>query len=82
MVNKGRIHGEIRDFQEIFWNSIKSDDELRWEIRENDRFGKKTQKRIHGTKIHSISIKFTEKSMSELDTNFWTRIKRNPKLKD
>ena len=28
MVNKGRIHGEIRDFQEIFWKLIKSDDEL------------------------------------------------------
>ena len=27
-MNKGRIHGEIRDFQEIFWNSTKSDDEL------------------------------------------------------
>ena len=28
MVNKGRINGEIRDFREIFWSSIKSDDEL------------------------------------------------------
>ena len=28
MVNKGRIHGEIRDFLEIFWNLIKSDKEL------------------------------------------------------
>ena len=34
MVNKGRIHEEIRDFQEIFWNLIKSDDELVIEIRE------------------------------------------------
>ena len=46
MVNKSRIHGEIRDFQEIFWNLIKSGDELRCEIRENDRFRRKTQRRI------------------------------------
>ena len=29
MVNKGQIHGEIRDFREIFSNLMKSDDELR-----------------------------------------------------
>ena len=57
MVNKGRIHREIRDFWEIFWNLIKSDDELRWEIQENDRFGNKTQRRIHRIKNHSIWIK-------------------------
>ena len=34
MVNKGRIHREIRDFRENFWNLIKSDDELVIEIRE------------------------------------------------
>ena len=50
MVNKGRIHEEIRDFREIFWNYIKSDDELRGKIREYDRFGKKTQRRIHNQK--------------------------------
>ena len=35
MVNKGRIHGEIRDFLEIFWNLIKSNNKLVIEIREN-----------------------------------------------
>ena len=35
MVNKGRIHREIRDFREIFWNMIKSDDELVIKIWEN-----------------------------------------------
>ena len=54
MVNKGLIHGEIRDFREIFWNSIKSDDKLRRKIRENDRFGKRTQNRIHRIKNHAI----------------------------
>ena len=47
MVNKGRIHGEIRDFREMFWNLIKSDDELVIEIWENGRFTKKTHRRIH-----------------------------------
>ena len=56
MVNKGQIHGEIRDFLEIFWNLIKSDNELEIEIRENDRFRKITQRRIHGIKNHLIWI--------------------------
>ena len=47
MVNKGRIHGKIRDFQEIFWNLIKLDDELVIEIREYGRFRKITQRQIH-----------------------------------
>ena len=34
MVNKGRIHREIRYFREIFWNFIESDNELVIEIRE------------------------------------------------
>ena len=40
MVNKGQIHGEIRDFLEIFWKLIKSDVELVIEIRENGGFKK------------------------------------------
>ena len=47
MVNKGRIHEEIRDFREIYWNLIKSDDELVVEIRKNGTFRKITQRRIH-----------------------------------
>ena len=57
MIHKGRIHWEIRDFWEIFWDTTKSDDELRWEIRENDRYRKRTQRQIHGIKNHSIWIK-------------------------
>ena len=56
MVNKGRIHREIRYFREIFWNLIKSYNELVIEIRENGRFIKITQRRIHGIKNHSIWI--------------------------
>ena len=56
MVNKGRIHREIRYFREIFWNLIKSDNELVIKIRENSGFRKITQRRIHGIKNHSIWI--------------------------
>ena len=54
MVNKGRIHKEFRYFRDIFWNLVKLDDELRWEIRENGVFRKITSKRIHGIKNNQI----------------------------
>ena len=56
MANKGQIHGEIRDFLEIFSNLIKSDYELVIKIRENGRFRKITQRRIHRIKNHLIWI--------------------------
>ena len=56
MVNKGQIHREIRDFQEIFSNLIKSDYELVIKIRENGRFRNITQRRVHKIKNHSIWI--------------------------
>ena len=56
MVNKSRIHGEIRDFLLIFWNLIKSDNDLVIEITENGRFRKITQRRIYRIKNHSIWI--------------------------
>ena len=56
MVNKGRIHMELRYFWDIFWNLVKLDDELRWEIRENGRFRKITQRCIHEIKNRSIWI--------------------------
>ena len=56
MVNKDQIHREIRDFREIFWNLIKSDNELVIVSKENGRFRKITQRRIHGIKNHSIWI--------------------------
>ena len=37
MVNKGRIHTEIRKFVMIFLKLIKSDDDLMIKIRENGR---------------------------------------------
>ena len=56
-VNKGWIHGEIRDFLLIFWKSIKSVNEFRWEIREIFVFEKRTQRQIHGIINHLIWIK-------------------------
>ena len=56
MVNKGRIHREIRYFREIILNLIKSGDELVIEIRKNGGFTKITQGKIHGIKNHSIWI--------------------------
>ena len=64
MVNKGRIYREIRYFREIFWNLIKSDDELVIEIRENGGFRKITQRQIHG--ITRFGLVFAEKSRSEV----------------
>ena len=56
MVNKGRIHEEIRDFLEIFWNLIKSDNKLKIEISEKYIFRKITQRRRHKIKNQSIWI--------------------------
>ena len=56
MVNKGRIHRDLRYFQDIFWKLIKLDDELRREIRENGGFRKITQRSIHRIKNHLIWI--------------------------
>ena len=33
IVNKGRIHGKLGNFERYLWNSIKSDNELSLEIR-------------------------------------------------
>ena len=56
MVNKGRIHREFRYFWDIFWNLVKLDDELRWEITEKGVFRKITQRSIRGIKNRSIWI--------------------------
>ena len=56
MVNKGRIHRELKYFREIFWNLVKLDDELRREIRKNGGFRKITQRSNRGIKNRSIWI--------------------------
>ena len=56
-MNKGRIHKELRYFWGVLKNLIKWDNELKWEIRKCDRFMKRTSRKIHGIKNHSIWIK-------------------------
>ena len=73
MVNKGRIHGEIREFLEIFQNLIKSDNELAIEIRENSRFRKITQRGIHEIKNHSIWISICGEIKEQVERNFRKR---------
>ena len=70
MVNKGRIHGKIRDFREIFLNFIKLDHEFVIEVKENGRFRKITQRQIHGIKITQFGSLIAEKSKSEVERNF------------
>ena len=82
MVNKSRIHKEIWYFWEIFWNLIKSDDELRWEIRENGRFKKITQRQIHGIKNHSIWISIRGESKTKVERNFWKSDHEITKIND
>ena len=57
MVNKGRIHGELGNFERYLWNSIKSDDELRLEIEKFMILRKITQLRIHEIKNWVIWIR-------------------------
>ena len=92
MVNKGQIHREIRNFREIFWNLIKSDNKLVIEIRENGRFPKITQRQIHGIKNHSIWIsireeinersgeKFPKIGRTKIEINDEIKLNYNPKL--
>ena len=74
MVNKGRIHGEIRDFREIFRNSIKLDDELVIEIRQNGRFRQIIQRQIHGIKNHSIWISIHREINEQIGEKFLNAI--------
>ena len=93
MVNKGRIHRELRYFREIFWNLVKLDDELRWEIRENGGFRKITQRSIRGIKNRSIWIsnhveikdesgrKFSESRRTQIEIKNEIELNWNPKPK-
>ena len=94
MVNKGRIHMELRYFREIFWNLGKLDDELRWEIREI--FREITQRSICGIKNRSIwtsnhgeikdgsGMKFSEsrRTQIEIKTKLNLNWDPNPKIDD
>ena len=55
-MNNGWIHKELRDFQGISSNLIKSETELRWEIKDFGRFRKKNPRRLYKIKNHAICI--------------------------
>ena len=57
MVNKGRIHRKLGNFERYLWNSIKSHNELRLEIRYFIILRKITQLRIHEIKNWVIWIR-------------------------
>ena len=57
MVNKGQIHRELGNYERYLRNSIKSDNELRLEIRKFMILRKITQLRIQGIKNRVIWIR-------------------------
>ena len=58
MVNKGRIHRELRKFMMISSNLIQSNYELMIEIGENGTLWKRTSRRFHKIKNHRIWLWF------------------------
>ena len=81
MVNTGRIHREFRYFREIFWNLVKLDDELRWEIRENVFLERRLKDLSVESKITRFGLVITEKSKMEVGRNFRNREEHKSKLK-
>ena len=57
MVIKGQIHGEVGKFEIYLWILVKSDDELRLEIRLFMILRKITQLQFHGIKNQVIWIR-------------------------
>ena len=72
MVNKGWIHGYLRDFQGISSNSIKS----RWEIRDFSNYRSRTPTQIHLIKNHLIWIKIC-KEIKEQNSDKNSIVKRD-----
>ena len=70
MVNKGRIHREIRKFMMISSNLIKSDDELIIKIGEIVNYERKLQIVSTESKIIEIDLDFVEKLKIEMGRNF------------
>ena len=84
MVNKGRIHMEIRKFLMFSSKLIKSNDELMIEIRENGKLWKRTSNWFHGIKNHRIWFWFrgeiddrSGEKISDEEITILTKIKQN-----
>ena len=70
MVNKGRIHRELRKFMKISSNLIKSDDELMIEIGEMVDYKRELQEDSTESKIIEFDFDFMEKLKIEVGRNF------------
>ena len=80
-VNKGWIQRELRYFISVLWNSIKSDNEMRWEIMGFDKFLKITWRKINGIKNHWIWIKILRKINERIKEISNQENHEKPKLK-
>ena len=91
MINKGRIHKELGKFFRYLWKSIKSDDELRLEMRKFSVLRKITLIQIHRIKNQEIWSRIRgeievwnwEKiqSWNLMKNQNWTEIKLNLQFK-
>ena len=73
MVNKGRIHKEIRKFLMYSSKLIKSDNELMIEIREMVNYERELQIDSTESRIIEFGLDFAEKLKIEVERNFWTK---------
>ena len=80
MVNKGRIHSELRYFLSIFQIWWKSDKELRYKIMDFSNFRKRTPRRIHEIKTHSIWIKIHGEIKEQNSIEFFNAKRENQNL--
>ena len=76
MVNKSRIHREIRNFLMYSSKLIKSDDELMIEIGENGKLWKIIQIDSTESRIIEFGLDFVEKSKIEVERKFRTNKSR------
>ena len=73
MVNKGRIHREIRKFLMYSSKLIKLDNELMTEIGENSNYKRELQIDSTESKIIEFGLDFTEKLKIEVERIFRTK---------
>ena len=80
-MNKGRIHGEIREILICLWNLIISYNDLRWEIRDFSISRKRTPRWIYGIKNHKVWIRICREIKEwNLERNFVREERENIKL--
>ena len=77
MVNKGRIHREIRKFLMFSSKLIKSDNELMIEIGENVNYERELQIDSTESRIIEFGLDFAEKLKIEVGRNFRTKKSQN-----